>query len=89
MKYEFSEAQAGRIQRLNRIGIALSAEKNIDILLEMIIDEAMRFTHADAGTLYIVDDDAAYLQFKILKNHTLKVHKGGTSRQPVKLPRCR
>ena len=84
--HEFSEAQAGRIQRLTRIGIALSAEKNIDILLEMIIDEAMRFTHADAGTLYIVDDDAANLQFKILKNRTLKVHKGGTSKQPVKLP---
>ncbi len=40
------------IKRLTQIGVALSAEKNIDRLLEMILSEARKFTNADGGTLY-------------------------------------
>ena len=43
--------KAGRSTRHFRnfaaIGVALSAEKDIDKIFEMIIDEAMDFTHAD------------------------------------------
>ena len=38
------------IESLNKIGAALSAENNLDVLLEMILSEARRFTKADAGT---------------------------------------
>ncbi len=82
----FVEGQTTHLQRLSQIGIALSAEKDINKLLEMIVDEAMIFTKADAGTLYVVDEDAHCLRFEILKNRTLKIHKGGTSNEPVDLP---
>ncbi len=82
----FVEGQTAHLQRLSQIGIALSAEKDINKLLEMIVDEAMIFTKADAGTLYVVDEEAHCLRFEILKNRTLNIHKGGASSEPVELP---
>ena len=46
-----------RIQRLNQIGIALSSEINLEKLLELIVFEARGFTAADAGSLYVLDDE--------------------------------
>lgn len=83
---DFAENQINRIQRLAEIGIALSAEKNINKLLEMIVDEAMDFTNADAGTLYILDDAENCLRFEILKNKTQKTHLGGSSGKAIDLP---
>ncbi len=73
-----------QISRLSEIGIALSSQHDLDILLEMIVEEARRFTFADAGTLYILENN--HLQFKILQNDTFKTRMGGTSGQEVKLP---
>ena len=42
-----------RYQRLTEIGIALSAEKNTDRLLEVILLEAMSIANADGGTIYL------------------------------------
>jgi HD-GYP domain-containing protein (c-di-GMP phosphodiesterase class II) len=67
------------IKKLTQIGIALSAEKNLDRLLEMIVEEARQFTQADGGTLYIRSDDETQLHFSIIQNETLNVHMGGTS----------
>lgn len=82
----YAECQLQQIERLAQIGIALSAEKDINKLLELIIDEAMDFTNADAGTLYIVDEEQNTLQFRILKNLSLNTHLGGTSGLEVNLP---
>jgi len=82
----FAETQISRIQRLTEIGIALSAEKDINKLLDMIVDEAMNITNADAGTLYIVDNDFDNLRFEILKNRTLNTSIGGTSGTEINLP---
>lgn len=49
--HTFAQKQADHIQKLNEIGAALSAENNLDKLLEMILTEAKNFTNADAGTL--------------------------------------
>jgi HD-GYP domain-containing protein (c-di-GMP phosphodiesterase class II) len=73
-----------QINRLSEIGIALSAEHDLDKLLEMIMDEARRFTMADAGTLYILENES--LHFKIMQNDTFKVRMGGTSGRDIKLP---
>lgn len=43
-----------RMQRLATIGIALSAEKDLDDLLEMILLEAKAIANADGGTIYMV-----------------------------------
>lgn len=74
----FTEHQLGLIRKLTQIGAALSAEKNIDRLLEMIVDEARNFTHADGGTLYVMSDDEVALNFAIVQNNTLKIRMGGT-----------
>ncbi|MBI3794800.1 MAG: GAF domain-containing protein [Nitrospinae bacterium] len=75
---------SAEINRLSEIGIALSSEHDLDKLLEMIVDEARRFSNADAGTLYLLDGDK--LHFKILQNDTFKVRMGGTSGNEIKLP---
>ncbi|MDD2621401.1 MAG: GAF domain-containing protein, partial [Syntrophomonadaceae bacterium] len=57
------------------IGIALSAEKDKNLLLEMIVTEARRITNADAGTLYLCENDA--LSYKIMQNESMNTHLGG------------
>ncbi len=73
----FAENQLGRIRRLAGIGVALSAEKELDRLLELIMEEARSFTGADGGTLYIMSDDETELLFAIVHNGTLNIRMGG------------
>lgn len=73
-----SEGHLVQISRLVRIGTALSAERNIGRLLEMIVDEARRVTRADGGTLYTMSEDETHLQFAIVQNDTLGIRMGGT-----------
>jgi signal transduction histidine kinase len=49
---------AGEITKLNRIGIALSTERDQERLLNFILTTARDFTCSDAGSLYIVERDA-------------------------------
>ena len=65
---DFTEEQLKKIKSLTQIGEALSAEHDIDRLLEMIIEEAKKFTNADGGTLYIMSDDEKRLHFAIVQN---------------------
>lgn len=46
-----------RLNELHRIGIALSAERDLKTLLELIVSKAREFTGADAGSLYLVERD--------------------------------
>ena len=82
----FAGSQTNSLKRLSKIGIALSAEKDINTLLEMIVDLARDFTDADAGTLYIVDHDKKILNFVIIQNDSLNIRIGGTSNDKVSLP---
>jgi HD-GYP domain-containing protein (c-di-GMP phosphodiesterase class II) len=74
------------IKKLIRIGVALSVEKDINKLLEMIVDETRDLTHADAGTLYILDRDQQCLTFQIMQNDTMEARLGGTSGMAIELP---
>lgn len=71
----FSPEILGEIEDILNIGIALSAEKDQNRLLEMIVSEARRITRADAGTLYLVDGDQ--LVFRIMQNASMGTFKGG------------
>jgi len=73
----FSEKQIVQIRKLTQIGRALSAERNIERLLEMIVQEAREFTGADGGTLYIMSNDETELQFAIVQTETLDLRMGG------------
>ncbi|MCC7410976.1 MAG: GAF domain-containing protein [Gammaproteobacteria bacterium] len=73
------------IQELTDIGIALSAEKNHDRLLEMILGQAERITNADGGTLYSHTEDGR-LKFEIMHTASLGIRMGGTSGSEVPFP---
>ena len=72
-----------KLTRLTDIGLALSAERNLDFLLEMIMKEARNFTHADGGTLYIIEKNK--LHFKIFQNDTLGIRMGGSENSPISM----
>ena len=63
------------------IGVSFAAEKDFNRLLESLVMEAQSFTNADAGTLYLVEDDK--LRFVILRNTSLDMKMGGTSGMPI------
>lgn len=70
-----------QLKRLHQIGIALSLERNLDQLLEMIVEEARRFTGADGGTLYLTTKDS--LQFTIVQTESLGIRMGGATGAPI------
>ncbi|HEY8119523.1 MAG TPA: HD domain-containing phosphohydrolase [Methylophilaceae bacterium] len=71
-----------RLDRLNAIGVALSAERDNKRLLEMILLGAKEITNADGGTLYTVTDDH-HLQFEIMRTQTLGIAMGGTTGKDI------
>ncbi|MEA1935175.1 MAG: HD domain-containing phosphohydrolase [Thermodesulfobacteriota bacterium] len=77
----FAERQVDHTQNLIRIGLALSGEKNLDRLLEMIVNNAKDFTNADGGTLYIKHEYDDVLNFSIVQNDTLNLSMGGTGKK--------
>jgi HD-GYP domain-containing protein (c-di-GMP phosphodiesterase class II) len=53
-----SAAQAAReLEDLNRVGIALSETRDLDHLMTLILQKAREITGADAGSLYLVEQD--------------------------------
>ncbi|HZW26227.1 MAG TPA: HD domain-containing phosphohydrolase [Gallionella sp.] len=72
-----------RLKELNEIGIALSKQRDINSLLETILEAAKRITHADAGTLYLLEPEQRALHFEILRNDSLGIEMGGTSGVPI------
>lgn len=78
-------AQKNMLQQLLKIGIELSSEKDIDQLLENILQAAMDITHADAGSLYRLKEDQT-LKFEIVHTKSKGVHLGGKSAHPILIP---
>src|SRR5437867_4911339 len=67
---------ARELADLTRIGIMLSAERDTDILLDLILAKAREITVSDAGSLYLVETDAAgrrHLRFVLVQNDSLDV----------------
>ena len=71
-----------RLEKLNLIGASLSAERDINRLLELILAAAKSITGADGGTLYRVAEDKT-LRFEIVRTTSLRYYLGGTSGNPV------
>ncbi|HKJ88614.1 MAG TPA: GAF domain-containing protein, partial [Gammaproteobacteria bacterium] len=74
-----------RLERLNSIGTALSAERDTTRLLEQILIGAKELTAADGGTLYLMNEAEEALEFRIVRNDTLGIAMGGTSGEAVSL----
>ena len=77
------ESLLSRLNDINRVGIALSSERDINRLLELILVAAKRVTHADAGTLYLVEAEQQTLKFEIIRNNTLGIAQGGTTGESI------
>ncbi len=75
----YAEGQIEHIRKLAQIGMALSGQKNLDTLLEMIVEAARNLSGADGGTLYIVDGKARSLRFAVLQNDSMKIRKNSSS----------
>ena len=61
------------LNELTRIGMALSTERDLNTLLEMILFQARRLTNADAASLYLVEepeDGEKCLRFKLSQNYS-------------------
>ena len=76
------------IHELNQIGAALSADHDADELLELILTKCREITRADAGSIYLVEEDEPgeeqglvrdhrrpkkFLRFKMTQNDTIQV----------------
>ena len=77
--------QASSFERLIEIGIALSAEKDTNRLMETILLEAKDISNADGGTLYLKTEDNK-LKFEIMRTDSLKIAMGGTTGKEITFP---
>jgi len=80
---QFLSDMCDRVKQLSKIGAALSAERNLPKLLQMILEEARKFTKSDGGTLYMMNDDERSLRFEIVQTGSLNIRMGGTSGNPI------
>ncbi len=71
-----SAIQGKNLDELNEIGVALSNERNLDKLLDLIVTRLRGMTSSDGGSLYLVEldedsDESGSLFFKVAQNDTL------------------
>lgn len=71
---QFDARDAGDVRELARVGVALSTERDLETLLDMILAQARRIASADAGSIFLVarnGDAPPTLRFKLTQNDTL------------------
>jgi HD-GYP domain-containing protein (c-di-GMP phosphodiesterase class II) len=59
-----------KLEGLTYLGIKLNEVRDLDILMELVLEDARRFVNADAGSIYIKEDGT--LQFSYTQNDTLQ-----------------
>ena len=64
-------AQARVADQLVEIGRALNAQHDPARLLELILEHARQITHADAGSIYLVEDEGKTLHFRLAHNDSV------------------
>ena len=82
MKVLTSDDLLQRLEELNRVGVSLSKEKDINRLLENILMAAKNIVNADGGTLYQMVDDRN-LKFEIILTDSLNIAMGGTTGEKI------
>ncbi len=63
--------QSRMAERLLEIAASLNAERDLERLLHGILRHAREITHADAGSIYLVEGAAERLTFKVSQNDSL------------------
>ncbi len=80
------ERRIAGLELVHRVGLALSAERNHNRLIERILVEAKELCHADGGTVYLVNEKNDTLEFAIMLNDSMRTALGGTTGRPIELP---
>lgn len=67
------QSKDGDLQKLVDVGLALSAEKDLERLLSKILTEGRRLSNSDAASLFLVDKkgEQAQLIFKLTQNSSM------------------
>lgn len=60
-------------------------EMNIDQFLEHVLNEVQGVYNADAGTVYLKEEDN-HLHFVVMQTHSLGIHSGGTATTTTRMP---
>jgi len=78
--HDLARVELARLTRelanLNAIGIKLSAESDTEALVELILTKAREITYSDAGSLYLIEEDAGgqpHLSFRLVQNDSMPV----------------
>jgi HD-GYP domain-containing protein (c-di-GMP phosphodiesterase class II) len=74
-----------QLSQLIDVGLSLSAEKDSALLLEKILLTAKDIAHADGGTIYTLKEEK-FLQMEIVRNDSLNIAMGGSSKQKTTFP---
>lgn len=98
----YGKDQTPLFERLIKVGMALSTERDKNRLMETILLESKAITNADGGTLYIrgnmikdtvsgqqvfeASPDGNQLKFEIMRTDSLKIAIGGTTGKDISLP---
>lgn len=72
------------LEKLIKIGLALSSVRELEGLLEMIVSEARAFANCDAGSLYLVEGNS--LKFVVSQNDTLARRAGRSAQEQMFKP---
>ncbi|WMW80706.1 HD domain-containing phosphohydrolase [Undibacterium cyanobacteriorum] len=80
------EQIAQRLQHLTELSVELNGIKDVNALLERILQTAKSLTGADGGTLYRLSEDKRQLRFDMAINDTLGMHFGGSHPQASTIP---
>jgi HD-GYP domain-containing protein (c-di-GMP phosphodiesterase class II) len=74
------DRKSENLEELNKIGVALSVERDPEKLLQLILEKSRAITHADAGSLYLVErgkdeDDTKddQLSFMLAQNDSVEI----------------
>lgn len=65
-------SEAEKLDKLTYLGIELNQVRDLDILMERVLEYARSFVNADAGSIYIKNTDEDTLQFTYTQNETLQ-----------------
>ncbi len=71
----------GKLEKLIKAGLALSAEKNISNLITLIFDSAKDLVNADGGVIYLKESDKLAVELISLNSSSLVL--GGLSEHPA------
>ncbi|MBI9102151.1 MAG: GAF domain-containing protein [Spirochaetales bacterium] len=74
-----------KLKKIVDLGIAMAVERDVNHLVELILQGAKEIANADGGSVYLKAGNE-FLDFKVVLNDTLGFVQGGTSGNPITIP---